>query len=102
MEGAEVNWWNRLQSLKQVAYTIRLPAVCQFLVYAVTLAAWPSIPGGACPEGIFKPAKDYYFTIIVAGYNVMDFVARCGLPWLQYFASSINSGRLAALACSRA
>ena len=31
-----------------------LPAACQFLIFGVTLTAWPSIPGAACAEGSFR------------------------------------------------
>jgi hypothetical protein len=41
--------------------------------------AWPTVPGNACPAGVFdeSPIRGWYFTLVIASYNVMDFAARC-------------------------
>jgi hypothetical protein len=100
-EMAKPSCWTRYVALRKVARIVWRPALCQFLVYAATLASWPSIPGGACAEGVFKPIKASYFTLIIAAYNVMDFGARCGLPWLQRAARGVSGRQLLLYSCLR-
>jgi hypothetical protein len=64
-------------------------------------ASWPSIPGSACPDGPFFRLAPFYFTIVIAAYNVMDFCARCGLPSLQRAARGVSPKQLLLYSCIR-
>ena len=76
-----------------------VPAVCQFLIFGTTLAAWPSIPGAACALGGFHSlGQGWWLDLVVGIYNAMDFAARLHLPRLQRAARRSN-GRATLTAC---
>lgn len=83
----------RLRRLRAVAVAVAAPAASQFLVYAVTLAAWPSIPGRArfAPSSVWgAPAlAPYWFTFVLAAFNATDCAARLGRSALERLASRL-------------
>lgn len=88
----------RGRALATAAVAVRLPAACQFLTFGVTLASWPGIPGAACTEGVFgSVSQGWWFTLVVATYNALDFAARLHLPRMQRAAQRLN-GRACVLA----
>ena len=102
-------WWRAYQTglvertrlLAMAARAVRLPALCQLLVFAVTLASWPSIPGAACAEGWLRGlgGRDgWWFTVVVTTYNLLDFAARLHLRRLQRTARRV-SARACVLGC---
>lgn len=81
----------RLVGLGLAARAVWLPATCQALTFGVTLAAWPSIPGAACPAGDFEQwSSGWWFTLVVATYNVLDMGARLHLRGLQAVAAHMS------------
>jgi hypothetical protein len=96
--------WYRMRGLKTALRATWRPAMCQFLCFGVTLTAWPSIPGSACVEGPFRAlGQGWWFTIVVAVYNVLDLLGRLHLGRLQQLATRLGPrGCLLACACRMA
>ena len=91
----------RVRGLASAARVAGMPACCQFLIFGTTLAAWPSIPGGACALGDFGAlGQGWWFDLVVALYNLLDFAARLHLPRLQHAAR--HASQRATLAASGA
>ena len=93
----------RLRRLGAVAAAVAAPAASQFLVYAVTLAAWPSIPGrarfGTTSIWTTPALAPYWFTFVLAAFNVTDCAARLGRSALERLASRLPP-YVFALACA--
>ena len=83
----------RLRRLCAVASFVWAPATCQFLVYGITLAAWPSIPGRArfASDSLWarKDIGPYWFTFVLAAFNVADFLSRLARGWLDRLAAQL-------------
>lgn len=84
-------WRARAAALRDAACAVRVPAACQALCFGVTLAAWPSVPGAACAEGGFeRMGQGWWFTLVIAVYNVLDFLSRLNLRRLQSIAARLS------------
>ena len=83
------NFGSRVKALRVAARSVWVPASCQALCFGVTLAAWPSIPGGACVAGGWVP-REWWFTLVVGVYNLLDFLARLSLRRLRKVATRAN------------
>ena len=79
----------RWRALCAAARTCWLPAACQAICFSCTLAAWPSVPGAACVAGGWMP-QSWWFTLVVAVYNALDFLSRLHLKRLQRLARRMS------------
>ena len=90
-EGARRRFRERVLALRAAACAVWQPAACQALCFGVTLATWPSVPGTACIGGPFRRmGQDWWFTLVVAIYNLLDMAARVHLRTLQRVAARLS------------
>lgn len=76
-------------------------ALCQFLTFTTTLVLWPAFLAAGCPLGLFARIKGFYFLIIVASYNLADFVARAWPGFLEGFIHRVSVQGMVGCALAR-
>ena len=94
-----MHWRRCVGTLRKIKWL----CLSQVLVYGLTLAVWPTLPGQATPHGIFarsEAVKAWWFDFVILSFNSADLLSRI-LPGVRYTAKHCSQFVIFLLACLR-